>query len=193
MQQLAGPASRKVGHEKHDVISHNALVYKNSNISKYPFTSMSHDCFQKNTLTDVNIFAKAYMTKRRKGKTLSALIHLVIFSTMKFCCGYFFWDSLPSRRFWVILTSPFQERGRNLKKATQEYIFVLLSPLLKVHVNKKSPHQFGILELFARERVVITERTYILTRTLSYTPYICCIPLMKHLCWDRVAASPKPC
>lgn len=32
VQQLAGPASRKAGHEKHDIIYHNALVYKRANI-----------------------------------------------------------------------------------------------------------------------------------------------------------------
>ena len=61
-------------------------------------------------------------------------------------------------------------------------------------MSTKKSHHLGILELFAWERVVITEITYILIRTLSYTLHhtYAAFSLMKHSCWDRVAASPKP-
>lgn len=39
VQQLAGPASRKAGHEKHDIIFHNMLWYTNMQISFHTYCS----------------------------------------------------------------------------------------------------------------------------------------------------------
>jgi hypothetical protein len=58
VQQLAGPASRKAGHEKHDIICHipqYALVYKHANIVSHLLLMIACrlHCFQNITLLDV--------------------------------------------------------------------------------------------------------------------------------------------
>ena len=55
VQQLAGPASRKAGHEKHDIIYHNALVYKHANIVSHSLLKIACRLhyFQNITLLDV--------------------------------------------------------------------------------------------------------------------------------------------
>ena len=57
VQQLAGPASRKAGHEKHDIIYHNALVYKHANIVSDSLLMIACRLhyFQNITLLDVKL------------------------------------------------------------------------------------------------------------------------------------------
>ena len=50
------------------------------------------------------------------------------FSTMKLCCGYFVWDSLPSRRFWVIFNKPVSRKRTQFEESnTRVYLCLAFS------------------------------------------------------------------
>ena len=118
---------RKAGHEKHDIIYHNALVYKRANIVSDSLLMIACRLhyFQKYNFTwckmmKILVSAKTYITKREKGKTPRALIYPVWFVQRQNCVvATFFWGPLPRSFFqYIFWTRMFQERQVSSKKKT---------------------------------------------------------------------------